>query len=230
MGVPVPRPGLMAEYEQYLGAVEEYNRKVMTESGCPQSYVESVISAANLAPRCEHIRAEGLRCHAPALHGRTLCYAHTRMAASKKAGLQLPALENASGIALAVMQVVQQLLDGKLDRKTAVATLYGIQIVASTLSHKPFAATPTSVVLEAAGLPPEEELLGVSDSVKGTGEGPGAPPDTCRENIELREKIKRGLGNTAGGAARHCRENIARQPRQETSGIGIRQPRTNRDA
>src|SRR5215470_10808093 len=99
MGVPIPRPGLMEEYEQYSSAVDAYNRKVMTEMGSPQPYVESVIRAANLAPRCEHIRAEGLQCHAPALRGRKLCYAHTRMAASKKTGLQLPPLEDASAVA-----------------------------------------------------------------------------------------------------------------------------------
>jgi hypothetical protein len=55
--------------------------------------------------------------------------------------------------------------------------LYGIQIVASTLNHKPFAAPPTSVVLEAAGLPPEEELLDAIADVNGAPTGPGARPE-----------------------------------------------------
>jgi hypothetical protein len=187
MGVPVPPPGLMEEYKQYMAAVEEYNRKAMTEMGCPQSYVESVILAANQAPRCQHIRAEGLRCHAPALRGRTLCYAHTRMAASKKAGLRLPPLEDASAIALAAMQVVQQLLDGKIDRKTAAIALYGIQIVASTLNHKPFSAKPTSVVLEAAGFPPEEELLDVREAANGVQEERGTGDSSAEVEQRARE-------------------------------------------
>lgn len=160
MTVPMPRPGLLEEYQQYEKAVDEHNRKAMASAcGSPQWYIDEICSPLRQAPRCEHIRAEGLRCQAPALRGRTLCYAHTRMLAGRKAGLQLPPLEDASGIALAAMQVVQQMLDGKLERKTAAIALYGIQIVAGTLRHKPFSPKPTSVVVEAAGLPPEEELL-----------------------------------------------------------------------
>jgi hypothetical protein len=171
--VPVPRPGLMEEYQEYLGACEEYNRQRLAELAEPEDGVTQPVYA-NSAPRCEHIRTAGLRCQAPALRGRKLCYAHTRMAASKKAGLQLPALEDASGIALASMQVVQQLLDGKLDRKTAAVALYGIQIVANTLSHKPFSARPTSVVREAAGLPPEEDLVDAVGDAESEGERPGS--------------------------------------------------------
>jgi hypothetical protein len=180
MTVPVPRPGLLEEYQQYMNAVDEHNRKAMASAcGSPQWYIDEAISPARQAPRCEHIRAEGLRCQAPALRGRKLCYAHTRMLAGRRSGLQLPALEDASGIALAAMQVVQQMLDGKLERKTAAIALYGIQIVAGTLKHKPFSPKPTSVVLEAAGLPPEEELLAWAGET-----------ETSREAVHV--KIQRG--------------------------------------
>jgi hypothetical protein len=184
MGVPVPRPGLLEEYQQYVNAVDEHNRKAMAEAcGSPQWYIDEVISPARQAPRCEHIRAEGLRCQAPALRGRKLCYAHTRMLAGRKAGLQLPALEDASGIALASMQVVQQMLDGKLDRKTAAVALYGIQIVAGTLRHKPFSPKPTSVVLEAAGLPPEEELLECANPASQPNQAAEAAAETVPNEI-----------------------------------------------
>jgi hypothetical protein len=173
--VPAPRPGLLEEYEQYLAACAEYNRRGL--QGEPDNSDPARLAQANFAPRCRHVRTGGVRCMAPALRGRTLCYAHTRIAASKKAGLELPPLEDSSGVALATMQIVQQLLDGKIERKTAAVALYGIQIVASTLNHKPFAAPPTSVVLEAAGLPPEEELLDASEGVNGAQTGPGARPD-----------------------------------------------------
>jgi hypothetical protein len=184
--VPVPRAGLLEEYQQYVNAVDAHNRKAMASAcGSPQWYIDEVISPARQAPRCEHIRAEGLRCQAPALRGRKLCYAHTRMLASQKAGLQLPPLEDASGIALASMQVVQQMLNGKLARKTAAVALYGIQIVASTLRYKPFSPKPTSVVLEAAGLPPEEELLARANLVSqaeqtANGEQTSGQPEVVR--------------------------------------------------
>lgn len=174
--VPAPRPGLLEEYEQYLAACAEYNRRGLQDE--PENCDPARLAQANFAPRCRHVRTGEVRCMVPALRGRTLCYAHTRIAAGKKAGLQLPPLEDSSGIALAAMQIVQQLLDGKIDRKTAAVALYGIQIVAGTLNHKPFAAPPTSVVLEAAGLPPEKELLDddAIEAVNGAPAGPGAQP------------------------------------------------------
>jgi hypothetical protein len=171
--VPAPRPGLIEEYEQYVAACAEYNRLGL--QGEPENCDPERLAEANFAPRCKHVRTSGLRCQAPALRGRTLCYAHTRMAAGKRAGLKLPPLEDASGIALAAMQIVQQLLDGKIDRKTAAVSLYGIQIVAGTLNHKPFAATPTSLVLEDTGLPEEEGLLDANEGAKHVPE-----PETAR--------------------------------------------------
>lgn len=196
--VPAPRPGLIEEYEQYIAACAEYNR--VSLQGEPENCDPDRLAEANFAPRCKHVRTSGLRCLAPALRGRTLCYAHTRMAAGKKAGLQLPPLEDASSIALAAMQIVQQLLDGKIDRKTAAVSLYGIQIVASTLNHKPFAATPTSLVLEDAGLPPEEELL--CDTVNSVQTGPEAGPAISEKPLERPSEKTSRNGSTRGAELR----------------------------
>ncbi len=88
MTVPAPRPGLLEEYQQYTNAVDEHNRKAMASAcGSPQWYIDEMYSPLRQAPRCEHVRAEGVRCQAPALRGRKLCYAHTRMLAGRKAGL-----------------------------------------------------------------------------------------------------------------------------------------------
>jgi hypothetical protein len=96
--VPAPRPGLLEEYEQYLAACAEYNRRGL--QGEPENSDPGRLAQANFAPRCRHVRTGGVRCMAPALRGRTLCYAHTRIAAGKKAGLELPPLEDSSGIAM----------------------------------------------------------------------------------------------------------------------------------
>ena len=198
--VPAPRPGLIEEYEQYVAACAEYNRLSLQLQGEPENCDPERLAEANFAPRCKHVRTSGLRCLAPALRGRTLCYAHTRMAAGKKAGLQLPPLEDASSIALAAMQIVQQLLDGKVERKTAAIALYGVQIVASTLNHKPFAAMPTSLVLEDAGLPPEEELLG--DNVNNAQSAPEAGSAIAEKPVEKPSEKTSRNGKSSGAELR----------------------------
>lgn len=168
--VPVLRPEVAREYEEYQAAVDEYNRRRMEEMRKTVPGAPVCMAYAHAAPRCAHVRADGTRCGAPALRQRSICYAHTRMLAVRKSCLKLPVLEDAGGIALAAMQVVQQMLDGKLPRRKAATALYGIQIVAGTLNHRPFAVYPTNVVMEAEGLPPEEELLG-PEAVNETNEG-----------------------------------------------------------
>ena len=172
--VPVLRPEVEREYKEYEAAVNEYNRERMEEMRKPAPGGSVCMAYAHAAPRCGHVRADGTRCAAPALRGRSICYAHTRMLAARQAGPQLPVLEDAASVALAAMQVVQQMLDGRLPRRKAATALYGIQIVANTLSHRPFAVQPTSVVMEAEGLPPEEQLLATETVEDANGSSQGA--------------------------------------------------------
>ena len=94
---------------------------------------------------CEHVKANGHFCQSPAMRGRNYCFFHIthigrRMRLERYAayGLQappieLPLLEDAASIQLALMQVTEALLRGTLDRKTAGLVLYSLQTASSNL-------------------------------------------------------------------------------------------------
>jgi len=102
--------------------------------------------------QCDHVKANGEFCGSPALRGRNYCYFHLthigrRLRAQRaqaKAGkptpesniveLQLPPLEDANSIQVALMQVIDALLHNRLDSKRAGLVLYALQTAAHNLS------------------------------------------------------------------------------------------------
>jgi hypothetical protein len=96
---------------------------------------------------CEHVKANGHFCGSPAMRGRNYCFFHIidigrrlRLQRYSDHGLQAPAielplLEDAASIQLALMQVTDALLKGTLDRKTAGLVLYSLQTASSNLRN-----------------------------------------------------------------------------------------------
>ncbi len=112
-----------------------------------------LIAGAKAPRQCEHIKANGEFCGSPALRGRHYCYFHLthigrRLHAERvhaqdveqsvDAGtlpLELPPFEDASSIQIALMQVVDAILHGRLDSKRAGLVLYALQTASSNLSN-----------------------------------------------------------------------------------------------
>lgn len=96
---------------------------------------------------CEHVKTNGHFCGSPAMRGRNYCFFHIidigrrlRLQRYFDHGLQAPAielplLEDAASIQLALMQVTEALLKGTLDRKTAGLVLYSLQTASSNLRN-----------------------------------------------------------------------------------------------
>lgn len=96
-------------------------------------------------PRCTHIKTNGTQCGSPALHGRRFCFFHKnwrgqRIQLDKKvqavpAVFTLPVLEDANSVQIALMQVIQLLLSGRIDSKTAGLLLYALQTASLNLKQ-----------------------------------------------------------------------------------------------
>ena len=96
-------------------------------------------------PRCTHIKTNGTQCGSPALHGRRFCFFHRnwrgqRIQLDKKvqaapAVFTLPVLEDANSVQIALMQVIQLLLSGRIDSKTAGLLLYALQTASLNLKQ-----------------------------------------------------------------------------------------------
>jgi hypothetical protein len=113
--------------------------------------------------RCEHIKANGTQCGSPSIHNKRLCFFHGRWqeqrlaladsGASVPAGvsiapaLNMPVLEDANSVQVAIMQVMSLLLTGQVEHKTAALLLYGLQTASCNLRHSTFEAYPHNVVI-----------------------------------------------------------------------------------
>ena len=110
--------------------------------------------------RCQHIKVNGTQCGSPALRRHRLCYFHkswqgarialgANRARRARAVFDLPLLEDANSIQLALMQVMRLILSGQLDGKTAGLLLYALQTASSNLARTNFEPTiKTRVVID----------------------------------------------------------------------------------
>ncbi len=101
-----------------------------------------MLYSPNIA-RCQHIKVNGTQCGSPALRRHQFCFFHKRWREQhvtinpakkpSKASLDLPVLEDANSIQVALMQVMQLLLSGQIEHRTASLLLYGLQTASLSL-------------------------------------------------------------------------------------------------
>ena len=96
------------------------------------------LGAADRAPRCEKVREDGTRCGSPQMKSYRYCYAHERMLQQQSQKLELPALEDANGVQMAIMRVQKVLIDDEISEKKAGLLLYSLQMASSNLKHTTF--------------------------------------------------------------------------------------------
>ena len=94
---------------------------------------------------CEHVKTNGHFCGSPAMRGRNYCFYHLNLAGHRlrleryaahglrRPAIELPPLEDAAAIQLALMRVTEALLDGSLDHRTAGLVLYSLQTASCNL-------------------------------------------------------------------------------------------------
>jgi hypothetical protein len=97
------------------------------------------IYPANIA-RCQHIKVNGTLCGSPALN-------QARRGGAPLA-FELPILEDANSIQVALMQVMRLLLTGEIEHRTAALLLYALQTASSNLSRTEFKPRPEEVVID----------------------------------------------------------------------------------
>jgi hypothetical protein len=107
-------------------------------------------------PRCQHIKMNGTQCGSPALRWRRQCFFHERirrerakiakdMSAQRR--FDLPLLEDANSVQVALMKTIQMLGSGRLDHRTAGLMLYGLQTASVNLRHADFEADDVTQVV-----------------------------------------------------------------------------------
>jgi hypothetical protein len=109
-------------------------------------------------PRCQHVKVNGTQCGSPALRRRRRCYFHDCIARHRRkiaanettqGRFDLPLLEDANAVQIALMKVMQMLGSGQMDHKTAGLMLYALQTASVNLRNTDFEARKaTDVVID----------------------------------------------------------------------------------
>src|ERR1039457_1981921 len=143
--------------------------------------------------RCRHVKTNGTQCGSPALKGKELCFYHEQNQPKEvelyidgerysDGSMVIPAFDDAHAIQTVIRQVVQLMLQRRIDRKDAGLLLYALQIASGNLkTMQAEKAKPTQMVVE-----PEkagETPLGMTPwSATGEGHDPeGAEEDDSEE-------------------------------------------------
>ena len=121
------------------------------------------MTSTTSVPRCQHIKSNGVQCACPAMRRKKYCYFHhtwrektnprsnNRRRAQQQTNRQtvfiLPPLEDANAIQMAIMQVLYQLADGRIDAKQAGLMLYALQTASANLKHLSFEPEWNKVVV-----------------------------------------------------------------------------------
>jgi hypothetical protein len=92
------------------------------------------VKKANAAPRCQYIRLNDQPCTQPALKDNVFCRFHEFLDHPLPAA-QIPFVEDATTLQVALMQVIRSLQLGQINRATAGTILYALQIAAQNLKH-----------------------------------------------------------------------------------------------
>jgi hypothetical protein len=97
------------------------------------------------APRCRHIKVNGTQCGSPALRHKNFCFYHQQdrpltvecysEGPYATGQIALPLFEDAHSVQTVIRQVVQMVLQKRLERKTASLLLYALQIASSNLKR-----------------------------------------------------------------------------------------------
>jgi len=129
------------KYQQYLerNHFAKYQSQDV-EAVSQQLYLQlqENLAKARVAERCLHIKSNGSQCGSPRMKKSRLCFAHTRMKETRPHALGLPSLEDPNGVQLAIMKLVQLLIDDKVDAKKAGMLAYLIQTAANNVGKVDF--------------------------------------------------------------------------------------------
>ena len=111
-------------------------------------------------PRCQHIKVNGTQCGSPAVRDRRFCFFHKKwhdqrivinsaQARQSPPTLDLPVLEDANSIQVALMQVMRLLISHQIDHKTAGLLLYALQTASFNLRRTDFEpVVKTKIVID----------------------------------------------------------------------------------
>src|SRR4029077_14333511 len=146
--------------------------------------------SSRTAARCRHIKVKGTQCGSPALRSKNFCFYHQKDRPCPlpcysdieyaTGEITLPFFEDAHSIQAVIRQVVQMVLQKRLQQKTASLLLYALQIASSNLKRMEIEKPqPEQVVTDLEPVTPDEECQApIARSGERAGETSASAPPT----------------------------------------------------
>jgi hypothetical protein len=145
------------------------------------------------AARCRHIKVNGTQCGSPALRSKNFCFYHQKdrpwpvecysEGEYATGEITLPFFEDAHSVQTVIRQVVQMVLQKRIERKTASLLLYALQIASSNLKRMELEKPqPEQVVTDLEPVAPDEAWQApIARSGETAGETSASAPATNRD-------------------------------------------------
>ena len=98
-------------------------------------------------PQCNHIMSDGMKCKSPALKRQSYCYFHHRynqrqrrrvqlggpVGTNQNTGIEMPVIESWETIQIAIQEILESIIDSRVDPKRAGLMLYALQLASTNL-------------------------------------------------------------------------------------------------
>jgi len=187
-------------------------------------------------PRCQHIKMNGTQCGSPALRNRRLCFFHdrirreqSRIAAdvSAQRRFDLPLLEDANSVQVALMKVIQMLGSGRLDHKTAGLMLYALQTASANLRIADFEVETASDVVVDRDTVNATCINGPQWFEEDFEDRMGSDEEAQEEAVEAAENAagQEAHGQGTPATVRATRESAPKKPAEEVKPVSMEEAR-----
>src|SRR5216684_891158 len=146
------------------------------------------MSSIAAAARCQHIKVSGTQCGSPALRSKNFCFYHqqnrplTVECYSEQqyatGEIDLPVFEDAHSVQAVIRQVVQMVLQKRIERKTASLLLYALQIASSNLKRMELEKPQPEQVVINLETESETPMAAITEDETARESSASAPPTT----------------------------------------------------
>jgi SRSO17 transposase len=161
-------------------------------------------------PICEHIKACGSRCVVAALKGRRYCHFHDeaekrrrasaritrRLAKRTRRNINIPVLEDANAIQVALMETIHALIDQRLERKDASLLFYALQTASANVKSMDLVERPPKWSVRSEMY---ARLYDVKDEIRSFEKWEEIERNEIREELEEEMQQKLAAAESAGG-------------------------------
>lgn len=120
------------------------------------------LARAAHAPRCAHVKTNGLRCGSPAMRRNPYCYFHDRYL-NQPYEDTFPPFEDGNAVQFALMQIVERLRretfrDGAVDPRFVKPLIFAVKTAAQNLRNTSFdPAQEQSVIVDTLNIPADQD-------------------------------------------------------------------------